>query len=133
MFELMPHTGDIRVRVAAGTLPILFAEAVRAMMFVLQARPDPSAVPSERHVSVHSTDRTALLVDFLNELLGLSAIRAESFSTVLLRSLTETSLEADVLATRAQFGEEIKAVTYHEANVAQGHDGTWSTMLVFDL
>jgi len=30
-------------------------------------------------------------------------------------------------------GEDIKAVTYHEAEVKKKKDGIWETMLIFDI
>ncbi len=133
MFEILPHTGDVRVRVAAASLEVLFAEAVRALMFVLRAEPDPDAPTTDRHVVVGSADRTTLLVDFLNEILGLSCTRRESFSDVRFRAFGADSLDANLSATPALFGDEIKAVTYHEAEIIQSADGSWSTLLVFDL
>jgi len=42
-------------------------------------------------------------------------------------------IEADLTGfAPAEFDEDVKAVTYHEAEVRHGN-GLWSTMLVFDI
>lgn len=133
MFELIPHTGDIRVRVVAASVEDLFHDALAAMMAYLEPRPDLDATVIHRAVNVASADRTTLLVDFLNEALALAMIGKEMFREVRFVSLGEADLNATLLGTRAAFGEEIKAVTYHEAEVVQNADGSWTTLLVFDI
>ena len=46
--------------------------------------------------------------------------------------LTETELAATIIGTSARFEQDVKAVTYHEAEV-RCENGVWSTMLVFDI
>jgi SHS2 domain-containing protein len=133
MFELIPHTGDIRVRLAAASLEELFREALAAMMACLEAQADADGTVIHHNVNIASTDRTTLLIDFLNDALALALTAREMFADVRFASFGEADLSATLLGTRAAFGEEIKAVTYHEADVVQNADGSWSTLLVFDL
>jgi len=48
--------------------------------------------------------------------------------------LTETEIEVKVFGRKVEeFEEDIKAVTYHEAEVKKNEKGEYETMLVFDI
>ena len=131
MFEVVPHTADVRLRVAAPTLDGLFRDAMRGMYAVMRAHPVDEQV--RREVSVHdSADTTSLLVDFLNEVLHRAHVAQEMFTGATFTRFEATSLDATLTGVRAEFDEDVKAVTYHEAEVRQDAGG-WSTMLVFDI
>jgi SHS2 domain-containing protein len=84
-------------------------------------------------VDVESGDTTSLLVDFLGEVLTRSHVHREAYRNVTFQTLTATSLRVNLTGGRVRgFGEDVKAVTYHEAEVVQ-RDGEWSTMLVLDI
>ncbi len=133
MFEIIPHTADVRLRVAAATVEELFRDAVKGLMACLEAHPDYDSTTIYRDVEVGSVDRTTLLVDFLNAVLGLAIVEREMYRDVHFRSIGPTELAVSLVGTRATFGDEVKAVTYHEADVAQSAGGTWSTLLVLDV
>jgi SHS2 domain-containing protein len=133
MFELIHHTADVRVRVTASSLEALFRDAVRGMYAVMRGEAR-SAQRIEREIRVDdSAGTTALLVDFLNEVLSRAQIGRELFEEVEFSRFEETSLTATLTGTAdAEFEEDVKAVTYHEAEV-RNVNGEWTTMLVFDL
>lgn len=132
MFELIHHTADVRLRVAAASLEDLFRDAVAGLYAVM--RGSPEGEPVRRTIAVDdSADTTALLVDFLNDVLNRAHIGRELFERVTFTRFDETSLTAELHGTApAEFEEDVKAVTYHEADV-RFEDGAWTTMLVFDL
>ncbi len=132
MFELIQHTADIRIRVAAATREELFVDALCGLMSIV----DPHGVTSESmssDIALDAPDATVLLVDFLNEALTLAHVGRAIYTDVSFQRLTDTSLAASLRGVRVGgFGEDVKAVTYHEAEVVV-RDGNWSTMLVFDI
>ena len=132
-FELIHHTADVRVRVTSATLEDLFRDAVRGMYAVMRGEPR-SIERVRRTIAVDdSADTTALLVDFLNDVLNRAHIGRELFDEVTFTRFDETSLTAELHGTAdAEFEEDVKAVTYHEAEV-RFVNGEWTTMLVFDL
>jgi SHS2 domain-containing protein len=132
LFELVPHIADVRVHVTADTLEDLFRDAMRGMYEVMHAHPGDERV--ERRIAVHdSADTTSLLVDFLNEVLGRAHVGREMFTEAVFTRFDPTSLEATLTGvTPASFDEDVKAVTYHEAEVRRDERG-WTTMLVFDI
>lgn len=134
MFEVLQHTADVRLRVEAATLEELFRDAMRGMYAVMRAHEDADANAVRRTIHVDdSADRTTLLVDFLNEVLHRAHVGREWFTDATFVRLDETTAHAEVSGIApASFDEDVKAVTYHEANVRQEREG-WQTTLVFDV
>ena len=134
MYQLAQHIADVRLLVSGASLEELFRDAVRGMYAVMRGTPAHDAQPVQRTITVDdSADRTALLVDFLNEVLHRSHVARELFDDVTFTRLEETSLEATLTGIApAEFDEDVKAVTYHEADVRE-REGVWHTTLVFDI
>jgi len=132
VFTLIHHTADVRARVTAASLEALFTDSVHALYAVMHAEAHGEAV-SRTIVVDDSADTTALLVDFLNEVLNRAQIGRELFDRVTFTRFDETSLTAELHGRApAEFEEDVKAVTYHEADVVRDGEA-WTTMLVFDL
>ena len=130
MFEILQHTADVRLRVTASTLEELFADALRGLMAVMHGTASAGARTEE--IELDSVDITALLVDFLNEALVRAHVHRRSFTGASFAALTETHVAATLTSVPAAFEEDVKAVTYHEAEVRRDGDG-WTTMLVLDI
>lgn len=132
-YEILSHTADLRIKLTADSLENLFKEALRAMAEILGKNPK-SKTPVARKISVISQDKTALLVDFLNEILALSQINKEVYTKIDFPKFSETNLEAVLEGQKIKkFDEDIKAATHHEADIRQNKDGRWETILVFDI
>jgi SHS2 domain-containing protein len=133
-FSFLGHTADVRMRVTGATLEDLFRDALLGMVALADPVAHAQREPLSREIAVESGDQTALLVDFLNESLASMHTAREAYTGVTFHSLTERSLRATLDGYRAQsFGEDIKAVTYHEADVRRGFSGGWETTIVFDI
>ena len=133
-YKILEHTADVRMIVQADSLEKLFSEAVYGMMKILEPRLDNNKEVIERKISLEAVDATALLIDFLNEVLLATHIHKEVYNEVIFKRLSERSLEAKLSGFIAKsLGEDIKAVTYHEADIKKKKDGTWETMLIFDI
>ena len=130
MFEILQHTADVRLHVRASTVEELFRDAMRGMFAIMQATRDGDA--REFRLVVDSVDRTTLLVDFLSDVLSRAQIEHAAFDEITFARLSDTEVEARVTGFQARFEQDVKAVTYHEAEVVFG-DGEWETMLVFDI
>jgi SHS2 domain-containing protein len=140
MFEILQHTADVRLHVTASTLPELFGDALRGLMAVMYGvrrpcrRSDSGGMAAALHetIELDSVNVTALLVDFLNEALVRAVTRRVLFTGASFASLGETHLAATLTSVPAEFEEDVKAVTYHEAEVRRDGNG-WTTMLVLDI
>lgn len=132
MYDVVEHTTDLRLNVSAPTLDDLFRESLRAMTECMQ--PDGIGPEVRRTIAVDAPDRTALLIDFLNEVLWIAHVHREIFDRATFRNVSDVHLEAELSGHRVNaLGEDIKAVTYHEADVTQRATGAWETRLVFDI
>ncbi len=131
MIEAIAHTADVRFRISASSLDNLFSEGLRALTGFMN--PYWLRASASVEIEIEARDRTSLLIDFLNEALTKSHVRREAYDTIEFHSLEETSLRATLHGAAAEsFEEDVKAVTYHEAELVQ-QDGVWSTMLVLDI
>ncbi|MBI2012846.1 MAG: archease [Candidatus Colwellbacteria bacterium] len=137
-YEIIDHTADIKIRVRGNTLQNLFLEAATAMTELMK----PLQIPDrheyvktpERKIIVEAPDTTALLIDFLSEVLALSQTNKEIYNRMTFSHFSPTKVEAVLGEVRVEkFDEDIKAVTYHEADVRQNEKGEWETMIVFDI
>jgi SHS2 domain-containing protein len=135
MYELTQHTADIRILVVAPSVEDLFRDSLLGLMhYIAGDLPSPRFPASARNdIAVEAPDRTALLVDFLNEALLRSHLDRVIFGGVTFASLTDTSLTATLAPVDAEMAEDVKAVTYHEADVRQQADGQWTTTIVLDI
>lgn len=126
--------GNIRLHIEAKTPEELFADAVRGLMDLMQPEADPGVAVAERELVIHAPDQTSLIVDFLKELLADSYARKEMVQDVTIRHLSDDYIESDIRTVPAiSFGEELKGVSYREADVHQRPDGMWEVSLIFDV
>jgi SHS2 domain-containing protein len=131
---MLEHTADVRMMVQADSLKELFSDAVFGMMEILQPQTGGQKQAIQRTIALQAADTTALLVDFLNEVLFTAHVNKEIYDKVIFKTLLPQSLEAILKGFAAKsFGDDIKAVTYHEADVREMKDGRWETMIVFDI
>ena len=133
-YKMLEHTADVRIFVQGDSLEELFLDAVYGMMEILKPRFDNQKQVTQRAITLEAADITALLIDFLNEVLLASQINKEAYDEVIFKTLSLRSLEAILrgVAVRS-FDEDIKAVTYHEAEIRRTEDGKWETMIIFDI
>ena len=134
--QYLPHTADVRISLIADSFEELFQAGVKAIAQTL--KPGFCELPAgeilQQTLSVESIDKTSLLIDFLSDILSLSYTEKAVFCEIAINCLTESKIMANVMGHRTvQFEEDIKAVTYHEAQVRQKSDGRWATMLIFDI
>lgn len=129
--QIIEHTADVRLRVEAPTIEDLFREAMLGMFEIMSCSAGVS--PAFIEVGIKAHDRTSLLVDFLNEVLSAAHIMKTCFDRIEFTKLDDVEISARVGGrAQARFEQDVKAVTYHEAEV-RFENGIWSTMLVFDI
>lgn len=122
------------MKVRGRTFQELFGDALRGMNSILKSFIEGRGKKTRREIAVEAADRSALLVDFLNEALALSLIHREIYTEVMFRELSETFLRAGLVGVGVyEFDEDIKAVTYHEVEIKKNENGEWGTAIVFDI
>jgi len=135
-YHFFSHTADIAVLLRADSLEDLFAAGLYAMNEVLREDFCSSAPPPgiEEPLRLHSIDDTALLIDFLSEALTLSYLRRCLFCEVEIEQVAGGALEATLRGCPVDFfTDDVKAVTYHHADIRRRADGQWETPVVFDI
>ena len=131
-FEILEHKADLKIRVLGKTKEELFLNALLGMEESL--KPKVLEEVAEKEIEVKSIDLPALLVDFLNEVLYLNQVNREVYSGLKISKFWDNKLEGKVLGKKVErFGEDIKAVTYHNLKVQQKKDGTWEATVLFDV
>lgn len=146
-YELIEHTADIGIRLKAKSLEELFKRAALAMFDII-AEKKPSVTSNqslEKIIIKQKADSLdELFVNWLNELLSLSATKEIIFSDFRIIKLTEKSIEAVALGKDTadyKVNVEIKAATYHELKIekcdsdkpAKVSVAGWQVQVIFDV
>jgi SHS2 domain-containing protein len=121
--EFEEQTGEIALTIRAATIEDLFAEAARALAELMLGEParDANATGPAHKVEVRSRDRTALLVDWLNELIFLSDVDKVAFAVIHVASISAQHILAEVRGAAVPvLKTAVKAATFHDASVELG-------------
>ena len=134
--EYLPHISNLHIRIEADTLEELFEAGLKGMSNLLKKDFCHAIVEFEvlHEINVVSNDLTSLLADFLSETLARCYEDSVIFCELSVLELTENNLIATIHGTAAEaFDKEIKAISYHEADVKKNSEGNWETRLIFDI
>ncbi|NQU21323.1 MAG: archease [Candidatus Nealsonbacteria bacterium] len=135
MYETFEHTADLGLRIRAGDLPELFAEAARALFAVIvadcrqirPAQPMTFELEADRHDDLLRDWLGELLYTFHAEHLLLTGFNVTLDGT----RLTATAGAESIDPSRHEIEVELKAVTYHGLKVEQTDDG-WLAEVIID-
>lgn len=133
--KVIPHIADVRLQLRADSLEKLFEAALEGMNEILKKGfcRKIKIYETSIKISFSSIDQTALLIDFLSEVLTLSHINNEIYCQVKFIKLESNTLTAEIFGTKVdKFDRDIKAVSYHEADV-KTNKGHYQTNIVFDI
>ena len=134
-YEILEHTADIRIRVLGNSLNDLFINAALAMFDILAEKEHSEKTAVKALILQEAIDIEELFINWLNELLSLSAAKEIIFSEFKINKLTDTSLDIECLGARAsgyRINTEIKAATYHGLKM-QKNDKGWEAEVIFDV
>ncbi len=133
-YKIIAHIADIRLLAEGTTHAELFNAALEGMSHIITTQHGKPPYASHHSFNITSTDTTTLLIDFLSYVLTQTHLTKTVFWTADFKELTATSLQTTIHGNKAtMFEEDIKAVTYHEANVVINEHGNYQTMIVFDI
>lgn len=134
-FEFIEHTADKGFHVEAGNLADLFETSVRGLAKLL--REDLSLnskqLTESHQIEITAQDKTALLVDFLSEILTQCHIQKTVFIRAEIEEISPHKVQAHLYGTPVDyFDEVIKAVTYHQAEIKDSGNAI-TTNIIFDI
>jgi len=136
-YEVIEHTADIGIRVKAKDRHELFEKAALAMFDIIAERKKTKSPSISKKISIVQDAQSLdeLFINWLNELLSLSAVKELIFTSFKINKLDESSLNALAYGEdRNNFKSnvEIKAATYHELKVEETKNG-WLAEVIFDV
>jgi SHS2 domain-containing protein len=135
-FKILEHPSDLGIEAYGSSKQEVFRNAALGLMSVVagESRIEPS---QERAVTLQALDCENLMVRWLTEILYL--YDAEKFLTAKMKfeTLSDTSLKAILLGERYdelrhELKLDVKAITYHQLNVAC-HDDDWIARVFVDV
>lgn len=135
-YEVVPHTADIKLILEASTIQELFEIALQSMSQIINknaCKKNKDYKITEKF-EINSIDQTALLIDFLSKVLTYSQINNVIYCKVEFEKLTNQNLVGTIFGNKIdKFDEDIKAVTYHEAEIIKNKKNNFETFIVFDI
>ncbi len=134
-YELIEHTADICIGVKTKDLKELFRQSALAMFDIIAEEKSAKNKPQKIKIEQNADDLEELFVNWLNELLSLSAVKDLIFYDFQIDKIDKNSLRA--VAIGREFSDykvnvEIKAATYHDLKIEQSKDG-WQAQVIFDV
>jgi SHS2 domain-containing protein len=134
-FEVLEHTADAGIVAYGRDLREAFTNAAHGM-FSLIVEPADQSEDFCRDVDINSSDREALLVDWLNELIFIFEADQVILSRFEIADLSENRLRARVCGNkidraRHKLKAQVKAATYHSLRIEE-RDGV-SVRVILDM
>jgi SHS2 domain-containing protein len=137
-FEVIEHTADVGLRVAAESFEQLLTEAARGVFSLVVENPEAIRAVQAVTLTIESEDVESLFVDWLRELI----YRFETEHLLLCEfrvhvSADRRKLTAECRGEKADWSRhlpdnELKAVTYHALRVEQKPNG-WEAEVILDI
>ncbi len=127
----VPHTGEVRLRLEAQTLAELFVEAGRALAELMLGTTEPDTAKDFEPVRVHASDREALLVEWLNELIFRSEVEKRVFTEFRITTVTDGELAATIGGVEVEaLRTQPKAATLHELSICEARQGYTASVVI---
>jgi SHS2 domain-containing protein len=128
------HTGEVRLRLRASSLPALFEEAARALAELMLERAAEDAPGLADSVTVRARDPEALIAAWINELIFLSETRKLVWVKTRVDRMTDTEVDAVVHGIEpAALRTHVKGATLHDLVVREREPGEFEATLVLDV
>ncbi|MDP2313054.1 MAG: archease [Pseudomonadota bacterium] len=124
------HTADVRLHVEAHDLGALLEEAGRALGELMGGGAE-GPLGDPLHVRVQAADRAALLVRWLDELVGLSEIEHRVWTDIHVSRVDERSVDAVVRGPLVEaLRTAVKAATFHDLRVEEDCEGLQASVIL---
>jgi len=139
-FEFLDHPADLKIKAFGKTKEELFFNMLLGMEENL--KPELARETDKKEIKISSLDSETLLVDFLSQVLYLNHINQAVYNDIKFNKFTNLSinsgqaaeLEGELIGRKVKsFGEEIKAVTYHDLEIIQKDSDKWEATVLFDI
>jgi SHS2 domain-containing protein len=133
--RVLSHTADVRLLIRANSRHELFTAGLLGIARMMSPEIKNKDYTFKRTVEVESGDLTGLFIDFLNEILSFNNIDKCIYDLVKDIRITDN---AKIIARIEGYGiphfkKDIKAVTYHEAEIRRSGVGLYEATIILDI
>ncbi len=133
---MLEHTADIGIKVKALTLKGLFKKTWLAVISLCAKKQKLLDPQKHKFVITQKADNPEeLMVNWLNELLSMSAALGVVFDGIKIKKLNQQFIDAEAIGTDIRnynIHTEIKAATYHQLKVYKS-GFLWHAQVIFDV
>ena len=134
LITIESHIADVRIKVKAMTLKDLFSDGIQGLYAVMQPVKAGKNIRTDLSIHLNGADRTVLFIDFLNDVLSNSLINRCVYNTFVTFRYNDLYLEAALSGQKVRsFSTEVKAVTFHEAEILESASGMLQTTFILDI
>ena len=135
-YHLIDHTADFGIQVFGSDSQELFSNAALALFDVITEM-DVLTGRDSCHIKTSGEDWADLMINWLREILYLWNGKERLVKSIQILSLSENKISAKIyfdayMPDRHIIKTEIKAVTYHQAQVKSSPAG-WEARVIFDI
>lgn len=135
-YQLIEHTADIGIRVKSFSLAGLFKKAGLAIAG-LSLETQNHLYPGKHKIIIRqkAANLEELFVNWLNELLSVSAVESLVFENIQINQVNENYVDAVATGSdirNYKINTEIKAATYHQLKVKKT-GLIWQAEVIFDV
>lgn len=135
-FSYLSHTADVQLRIEGDSKEELFRAGLKGLNDLLKPGGcrEKAAYPFEQSIELKSPDLTSLLIDFLSAILSITYSKKLIICEVDFPEFQNNYLQCTLKGKEENnFEEDVKAVTYHEAEVKKNRKGNWESLVIFDI
>jgi len=135
-YQIIEHTADIGIRVKSFFLAGLFKKAGLAIAGISLER-QKLQYPEKHKIAIRqkAANLEELFVNWLNELLSVSAVESLAFENIRINQINENFVDAIAIGSdmrNYKVNTEIKAATYHQLKVKKT-GLIWQAEVIFDV
>jgi len=133
--RILSHASDIRLLIKSNSRHELFKAGILGLSRIMSTPVRNKKYEFSKKIRVESGDLTALFIDVLNEVLSLNHIHKCIFDDIkLLEIYDERAVEIEIDGYPvSKFSQDVKAVTYHEAEIKHSAMGILQTVVILDI
>ena len=135
-YEVLEHTADIGIQVKGKTLKDLFRNAGLAVFEISSERINQKKGKIKAfRIAQKANDLEELFVNWLNELLSLSASKGITFEQIKINKMDKAAIEATasgIDSKNYKTNTEFKAATYHQLKIKKIASG-WQAEVILDV
>jgi SHS2 domain-containing protein len=128
--EWIEHTGEVELTIEASSRAGVLEEAMAALAELLVE--DAAGAWLAHKISVAASDRPALLVAWLDELVYLAETTGFRPERIAQMDCSELAVEATIEGRVGRPSHLVKAVTYHDL-AFEGRGDRWEAQVVLDV